>query len=241
MTPKPAGFKKRKKGVKKVGLSFGDDEEGGGEKDEGGASGPSSKTAKDKTGSVTPATPDLEDEDQTPAITKKRLKPNAAVSFTPKALTKTALARDAALKDSLRKQYLQLQEAVKATEFILPFVFFEGKDMPGGKVRVKKGDFVWLFLERARKVGAELAEGDGSGVGKRRDWARIGVDDLMVVRGTMSVPHVSCGSEPGYHDSLLTIGCTVPGLPLPDPEQKHRLQPRPSIQLLRRAHTSNAN
>ena len=26
-TPKPAGFKKRKKGVKKIGLSFGDDED----------------------------------------------------------------------------------------------------------------------------------------------------------------------------------------------------------------------
>lgn len=59
---------------------------------------------------------------------------------------------------------------------------------------MKKGDFVWLFLDRARKVGAESAGRDGpggSGAG-RKDWARIGVDDLMLVRGDIVVPHVSC-------------------------------------------------
>jgi protein FAM50 len=41
-------------------------------------------------------------------------------------------------------------------------------------------------LDKARKVGAELG-GDKS----RRDWARVSVDDLMLVRGEVILPHVS--------------------------------------------------
>lgn len=108
-------------------------------------------------------------------------------------MTKSALLRDAQLKEALRKEYLQIQEAVKATEFMLPFVFFDGKISGGGACRMKKGDFIWLFLDRARKVGAESAGRDGpggSGAG-RKDWARIGVDDLILVKGDIIVPHVS--------------------------------------------------
>ena len=124
------------------------------------------------------------DADEVPeVILKKRLKPNSAVSFQPKALTKTALAREAVLKEKLRKEYAQIQEAVKQTDFCLPFVFFDGKNAPGGVCRMKKGDFVWLFLDKARKVGA--AKGGGM-----KDWARIGIDDLMLVKGQMVVPHV---------------------------------------------------
>jgi hypothetical protein len=54
---------------------------------------------------------------------------------------------------------------------------------------VKKGDYVWLFLDRSRKVGADL--GVGEKVNSRREWARIGVDDLLLVRGNLIIPHVS--------------------------------------------------
>lgn len=143
----------------------------------------------------TTATPPKEEQPDAPVI-KKRLKPNSAISVQPLAQTKASLARDATLKESLRKQYLATNEAVRATEFILPFAFFEAKDMSGGRVRLKKGDFVWLFLERARKVGIELGERGLGPVGlggRRREWARIGVDDLMCVVGEMVVPHVSFG------------------------------------------------
>lgn len=183
-TPK-AAFKKRKKaGVKKGGLSFGDDE---GEDESSSTSKPTKATTQSTTApeASAPAT-DSEDVSTTP-FKKKPLRPNTTVGYQPKAMTKVAMLKEAQLKDALRREFVQMQEAVKATEFVLPFVFYDGKNIPGGMVRLKKGDHIWLFLERARKLGAELGRGDRG----RRDWARISVDDLMVVRGDMIIPHVS--------------------------------------------------
>ena len=144
--------------------------------------------------SKTPATDTEGPSDGKSTTFKKRgLKPNAAVSLQPKALTKSALLREAQLKETLRKEYLQIQEAVKATEFVIPFVFYDGKNIPGGSCRVKKGDFIWLFLDRARKLGAGL---EGKGDRSRKDWARIGVDDLMLVKGDLIIPHVSAADNP---------------------------------------------
>lgn len=81
-----------------------------------------------------------------------------------------------------------MQEAVKATDILVPFVFYDGSNIPGGTCRVKKGDHIWLFLDRARKVGAET--GAGGGDKSRREWARVGVDDLMLVKGEIIIPHV---------------------------------------------------
>lgn len=117
---------------------------------------------------------------------KKKLAANANVGFTAKSMSKSALLRETQARDQLRKEFLIMQEAVKATEFLVPFVFYNGNDVPGGICRVKKGDFVWLFLERARKVGAEGSSSDRI----RREWARVGVDDLMFVRGDIIIPHV---------------------------------------------------
>lgn len=163
--------------MKKGGLSFGDDED-----DEQTA--PKANPKPETQNSSAPPT----DSEETASQPKKRLRPNSSLTNHPKALTKPAILREAALKDQLRKEYAQIQEAVKQTEFCLPFVFFAGKSTPGGVCRMKKGDAIWLFLERARKVGADLA---GKGDVSKRDWARIGVDDLMVVRGDLIVPHVS--------------------------------------------------
>jgi protein FAM50 len=219
--------------VKKIGLSFGDEEE----VEESGQA-PSQKSVKKaKTRPTTTAKSSTHDDEEEPSsstIVKKRLKPSASVSIVAKAQTKSALAREAQLKESLRKQYLATNEAVRATDFVLPFVFFEAKDMAGGKVRLKKGDFVWLLLERARKIGIELGErGEGPmGLGgRRREWARIGVDDLMVVVGEMMVPHVSCDDwvEEDYMCVEEANGFlfTAPRLPLPNPQLLRRLQRRP--------------
>lgn len=82
-----------------------------------------------------------------------------------------------------------MQEAVKATEIVIPFVFYDGTNIPGGACKVKKGDYIWLFLDRSRKVGAELGVGGGEKNSSRREWARVGVDDLMLVRGEIIIPH----------------------------------------------------
>lgn len=105
-------------------------------------------------------------------------------------MTKSALIKEAQTREQLRKDFLAMQEAVKATEVVMPFVFYDGTNIPGGVCRVKKGDHIWLFLDKSRKVGAEL--GVGGEVNKsRREWARVGVDDLMLVRGELIIPHVS--------------------------------------------------
>lgn len=111
-------------------------------------------------------------------------------------MTKAAMEAEAQARDTLRKEFLAMQEAVKDTEILIPFVFFDGTSTPAGSVKVKKGDPVWLFLDRCRKVGAELGVRGANGAAKarkdnRREWARVSVDDLMLVKGDVIIPHVS--------------------------------------------------
>jgi protein FAM50 len=113
---------------------------------------------------------------------------NAAAGIVPKTMTTYALRKEAAEREALRREFLAIQAAVKATEIAIPFVFYDGANIPGGTVRVKKGDFVWVFLDKSRKVGAELGVGENANA--MRMWARVGVDDLMLVRGTLIIPHV---------------------------------------------------
>ena len=120
---------------------------------------------------------------------RKRFGANANLSVVPKAMTKSALLKDAQTREQLRKEFLLMQEAVKAAEIIIPFVFYDGTNIPGGACKVKKGDYVWLFLDRSRKVGAELGVGGGEKANSKREWARVGVDDLMLVRGEIIIPH----------------------------------------------------
>jgi protein FAM50 len=125
------------------------------------------------------------------AAAKKRLGPNSTVPIAPKAITKSALMREAQTREQLRKEFLAMQELVKASEILIPFVFYDGTNIPGGVCKVKKGDHTWLFLDKARKVGAELGVGGaGERASSRREWARVGVDDLMMVRGEIIIPHV---------------------------------------------------
>ncbi|KAG5918473.1 hypothetical protein E4U42_006844 [Claviceps africana] len=69
----------------------------------------------------------------------------------------------------------------------VPFIFYDGSNVLGGIVRVKKGDFVWVLLDKSRKVAAERRVGERGN--PRRTWARVGVDDLMLVRDTIIIPH----------------------------------------------------
>ena len=118
---------------------------------------------------------------------KKKLGASVGIGLKPRVMTKSALQREAQQADQARQDFVAMREAVKATEVVIPFVFYDGTNIPGGRCRLKKGDHLWLFLDRARKVGAELGVG---GDRSRRDWARVSVDDLMLVRGEVILPHV---------------------------------------------------
>lgn len=133
-----------------------------------------------------PSTNGARDED---APAKRRLGPNASIAKAPKAMTKHAITKDAETRERLRKEFLVMQEAIKATDIMVPFVFYDGTNIPGGVCKMKKGDPIWLFLDRSRKVGAEI--GVGGADKSRREWARVGVDDLMLVKGDIIIPHVS--------------------------------------------------
>ncbi|KAL9597670.1 MAG: hypothetical protein Q9219_004997 [cf. Caloplaca sp. 3 TL-2023] len=138
--------KKKRKPAAKGKISFGiDDEDGDGNSPE------DSTTATPRS-----ATPDFPTSRTASPITtetseKRKIGPNARLNFVPKVMTKSALLREAQTKEQLRKEFLAMQEAVKATEIVIPFVFYDGTNIPGGSCKVKKGDYIWLFLDRSRK------------------------------------------------------------------------------------------
>jgi protein FAM50 len=172
----PPPKKKKKKALKGL-LSFGEDEDDGSDV---------VKRDRSTTGTLDPPS--------------RRLTPNPSnLRPAPKVMTKAALAAEAIERDKLRKEFLEVQERVKNTDIAVPFVFYDGSNIPGGTVRIKKGDHIWLILERARKIGAEAGVArtgtSGTGMGakqlqdSRKQWARVGVDDLMLIRGGVIVPH----------------------------------------------------
>jgi protein FAM50 len=182
-------LKKKKRNIAKSKLSFGDDEEDG--EDSTPESAAVSRGRSDSRSlSRTPG-------ENSPRPPPRKITANPSAPLPPKALTKAALEIEAQERDALRREFLAMQEAVKNTEILIPFVFYDGTTIPGGFVRVKKGDAVWLFLDRCRKVGARLGIGGAQSSSNRmkkdnrKAWARVSVDDLMLVRGDIIIPHVS--------------------------------------------------
>lgn len=195
-TPHGPPPKKKRKQLAKGKLSFGVDDEDLNNTESNippAAQTPKTKQSDGETSGPPPTTAPLSHNNasHTPSPKKKRLGPNASLpaASAPKALTKSALLLEARTRETLRKEFLSMQEAVKATEIIIPFVFYDGTNIPGGACKVKKGDHVWLVLDRSRKVGAELGVGGGEKAKSRNEWARVGVDDLMLVRGEIIIPH----------------------------------------------------
>ncbi|KAF2745144.1 XAP5-domain-containing protein [Sporormia fimetaria CBS 119925] len=170
-------FKKKRKIAAKGKLSFGieDDEE----TESAASTVPSSRSG-------TPAYSANVGSESDIRLPKKKLSANAKIGVKPRVMTKSALAREAEQADLARKDFIALRDAVKATEVVIPFVFYDGTNIPGGRCRVKKGDNIWLFLDKARKLGAELGVG---GDKSRREWARVSIDDLMLVRDEVIIPH----------------------------------------------------
>jgi protein FAM50 len=191
-------FKKKRKVVGKGKLSFGIDDDA--DTDSSGSKAP---TLRESTPAMTSETEGR--------ATKKKLGANTSVGLKPRVMTKTALQREAQQADTARQEFLVMREAVKATEVLIPFVFYDGTNTPGGRCRIKKGEQIWLFLDKARKVGAELGVG---GDKSRSNWARVSVDDLMFVRGEVILPHVSELFRVSQ-ECALTSTAALRDLPLP--------------------------
>ena len=106
--------------------------------------------------------------------------------------------KDAQTREKLRKEFLLMQEAVKKSEILIPFVFYDGSNIPGGPCKVKKGDYIWYFLDKCRKIGLQ-SEGSKADQSKKT-WARVGVDDLMLVREEIIIPHVRINAAKQVHN-----------------------------------------
>ena len=102
-----------------------------------------------------------------------------------KLLSRAEQEREAQEKTKLAREFIEMQRLVKKTDIIIPFVFFDGSNTNGGRVRLKKEDQIWLFLDQARRMGAALSVGGERG---RKEWARVNVNDLMLVRGDVIFP-----------------------------------------------------
>lgn len=172
---------RKKKKIKKI-LSYDDDDETAEE--------PAHRSKKAQK-------PSTHDEPEN-SIKKVKPNPNSRVPAV-KAVTKATQVAETEERERLRREFLEVQEKVKATNIAVPFIFYDGANIPGDTVKVRKGDHIWLLLERARKVAAEKGvQGSGAAAGgltsknrdhSKKEWARIGVDDLMLVKGEVIVPH----------------------------------------------------
>ena len=100
-------------------------------------------------------------------VFKKKLGANSSIGLKPRVMTKTALQREAQQAEQARQDFILMRDSVKATEVVIPFVFYDGTNVPGGRCRIKKGEQIWLFLDKARKVGAELGASGEWQVGPR--------------------------------------------------------------------------
>jgi protein FAM50 len=178
-------MKKRKK-VKKSLLSF--DEDDSDDSDTSATSAPRSRTPN--------ARPN--DEEGESLRPKKAANPSGTG---PRLLSRAAQQLEAQEKARLAREFNDMQKRVKKTDIVIPFVFFDGSNTNGGRVRVKKDDQIWLFLDKARRMGAQLSVGGERG---RKEWARVNVNDLMLVRGDVILPPVRLKRQQFKRKTMLT-------------------------------------
>ncbi|KAK6531067.1 hypothetical protein TWF281_007893 [Arthrobotrys megalospora] len=175
---KPPAPKKRKKTATSRGLLSFDDGDGDDDSSIPSITPSPLPTSANPSRSGTPAAtstpPPEKASDINAGTTATKRKFNTAVPA-PTIITKASLRKEAEMRESLRKEFNKLQDSIRAEEISIPFVFYDGTNVPGGECKMKKGEAVWLFLERARRT--------------RNLWHRVSVDDLMFVRGEIIIPH----------------------------------------------------
>ncbi|KAK9354691.1 XAP5, circadian clock regulator-domain-containing protein [Lipomyces doorenjongii] len=77
-------------------------------------------------------------------------------------------------REELRKEFLRRQEEIKEEKAHLQFCYFDGTYVPG-KVTIKKGDQIWVMLDRTRK--------------RKKEFHRGTVDDIIFVKDNIIIPH----------------------------------------------------
>ncbi|KAK9382794.1 XAP5, circadian clock regulator-domain-containing protein [Kockiozyma suomiensis] len=88
--------------------------------------------------------------------------------------TKKEEELERAQREQLKREYLSLQEKIKEETVEFRFCYFDGTYTPG-QVTIKKGDQVWLMLDRTRKGNTEFHRGT--------------VDDIMLIQDNIIIPH----------------------------------------------------
>lgn len=157
-------------------LSFGLDDE-----DEDDPSSANEKPKLNKSQAEVPAADTLAPDSETDRP-KSRLGANKLAGFAPKAITKHALRQEAEQREALREEFRKKQERVKEANIVIPFVFFEGTNTVTSRVKLKKGDTVDVLLSGAQKILVKE---------NYKKWVHLKLDDLMLVRGGVMIPHVS--------------------------------------------------
>ncbi|KAK9449332.1 XAP5, circadian clock regulator-domain-containing protein [Limtongia smithiae] len=115
---------------------------------------------------------DAQEEDIPPTSAKRR-KVDATVD-TSFIKTKQSATWEAEQRETLRREYLQQQEQIRQEKVDLQFCYYDGT-CTSSSVQIKKGDQVWVMLDRTRKNRKELHRGT--------------VDDMMLVRDNIIIPH----------------------------------------------------
>lgn len=128
-------------------------------------------------------------------------KANPAIVNPPKLKNKGGCSDELLHRAVLEKQRRLSEEREKTLPICIPFVYFEGKNEYGGIVKVMKGDTVDKFLSGARRSGV----GTGQNILPNeqadspaaiqpptlsKDWSRVRLDDLMLVRSGIIIPQV---------------------------------------------------
>lgn len=117
------------------------------------------------------------DDDTSARLRGKKLKPLRDTTIDSSFIkTKKEELKENRLKEQIRQEFVEAQSRIKQEEIEIPFVYFDGAGVPGEDITVKKGDPIWVFLDKTRK-------------GKKEFHRGTTVDDILFVKDNIIIPH----------------------------------------------------